>query len=72
MDTKRGCVSRYEERLTQQESGVASSKSSKYLSGRLLYQVCINWNRWIALHIGAICFTQVGETSNVSIIITYM
>ena len=36
MDTKRGCVGRYEQRLAQQESGAALSKSSMYPSGRAL------------------------------------
>ena len=51
VDTKRGYVGRYEERLAQQESGVALPKSSTYVSGRPLYKVCINYNRWIALHV---------------------
>ena len=33
VDIKRGCVGRFEERLAQQESGAALSKSSMYLSG---------------------------------------
>ena len=33
---------RYEERLAQQESGAALSNSSTYVSGLLLYKVCIN------------------------------
>ena len=28
------------------ESGAVLSKSSMYVSGRLLYKVCINLNRW--------------------------
>ena len=32
----------YEERLAQQESGAALSNSSMYVSGLLLYKVCIN------------------------------
>ena len=42
MDIKRGYMGRYEERLAQQESGVALSNSSTYVSGLLLYKVCIN------------------------------
>ena len=36
------CGYRYEERLAQQESGAALSQSSMYLSGQLLYKVCIS------------------------------
>ena len=36
-----GYVGRYEERLVQQESGAALSNST-YVSGLLLYKVCIN------------------------------
>ena len=50
VDTKRGCVGRYEERLAQQESGATLSKSSMHLSGQLLHMVCINSNQWLALH----------------------
>ena len=32
----------YEERLAQQESGAVLSNSSMYVSGLLLYKVCIN------------------------------
>ena len=39
VDTNRGYVGRYEERLARQESGAALSKSSMYLSGQLLYGV---------------------------------
>ena len=41
VDTKRGYVGRYEERLARQESGAALSNSSTYVSGLLLYKVCI-------------------------------
>ena len=34
-------VGRYEEHLAQQESGAVLPKSSIYVSGRLLYKVCI-------------------------------
>ena len=50
MDIKRGYMGRYEERLAQQESGAALSNSSTYVSGLLLYKVCVNYNRWKALH----------------------
>ena len=49
VDTKREYVGRYEERLALQESGAALSNSSTYVSGLLLYKVCIK-NRWKALH----------------------
>ena len=39
VDIKHGYVGRYEERLTQQESGAALSNSSTYVSGLLLYKV---------------------------------
>ena len=31
-------------------SGAVLSNSSTYVSGLLLYKVCINYNRWKALH----------------------
>ena len=37
-----GYVGRYEERLAQQESGAVLPNSSTYVSGLLLYKVCIN------------------------------
>ena len=42
VDTKREYMSRYEERLAQQVSGAALSNSTTYVSGLLLYKVCIN------------------------------
>ena len=41
MDIKRDYMGRYEERLAQQESVAALSNSSTYVSGLLLYKVCI-------------------------------
>ena len=47
VDIKRGYVGRYEERLAQQESGAALSNSNTYVSGLLLYKVCINGRLYI-------------------------